>query len=55
MQVLCDLRVLFLIFNCQTPVLKKDRFVTVNHPTLMIYLYQRVLYKRGLFLFKEDF
>ena len=22
---------------------------------LMIYLYQRVLYKRGLFLFKEDF
>ena len=35
--------------------LKKDRFVTVNHPTLMIYLYQQVLYKRGLFLFKEDF
>ena len=23
--------------------------------SLMIYLYQRVLYKRGLFLFKEDF
>ena len=27
---------------------------TVNQPTLMIYLYQRVSYKRGLFLLEGD-
>ena len=36
-------------------ILKKYGITTVNQPTLMIYLYQRVLYKRGLFLLKEDF
>ena len=29
--------------------------VRIKVSELMIYLYQRVLYKRGLFLFKEDF
>ena len=35
--------------------IKVSEHFAENGKPLMIYLYQRVLYKRGLFLFKEDF
>ena len=38
-----------------TMSMEEGEITTVNQPTLMIYLYQRVLYKRGLFLLEGGF
>ena len=51
MQVLCDLRVLFLIFNCQTPELKTGNIVVT--PQIMVKYDDKVVFIMDVLLYYE--